>query len=127
MNLDRGKSFYTLLFVASCHVTFVFVDTTGLESLAELIYLNLSYNQLTYVPITHEAAPLTRLMLAYNNIEQLLAVSELTGPEHLDFAGNCLTRTRMLPSPHSTRWRLTSPSPCPRWAAGRAAPCPASR
>ena len=71
-------------------MTFVFVDTTGLESLAELIYLNLSYNQLTYVPITHEAAPLTRLMLAYNNIEQLLAVSELTNLEHLDLAGNCL-------------------------------------
>ena len=79
------------------------------------------------VPLTHEAAPLTRLMLAYNNIEQLLAASELTGPEHLDFAGNCLTRTRRLPSLHLTRWRLTSPSPCPRWAAVRAAPCPASR
>ena len=83
------------------------------------------------VPLTHEAAPLTWLMLAYNNIEQLLALSELNGPEHLDFAGNCLTRTMRLPSPHSTRWRLTSPSPCPRWAAGRtagrAAPCPASR
>ena len=66
------------------------------------------------VPLTHEALSLTRLMLAYNNIEQLLAESELTGPELLDFAGNCLTRTRRLPSPHSTRWRLTSPSPCPR-------------
>ena len=90
--------------------------------MTELIYL--SCNQL---PLTNMAAPLTRLMLTYNNIEQLLAVSQLTGPEHLDFAGNCLTRTRRLPSPHSTRWRLTSPSPCPRWAAGRAAPCPASR
>ena len=47
------------------------------------------------VPLTDEAALLTRLMLAYNNnIEQLLASSELTGPEQLDFAGNCLTRTR---------------------------------
>ena len=46
------------------------------------------------MPLTHEAAPLTRLMIAYNNIEQVLAVSELTGPELLDFAGNCLTRTR---------------------------------
>ena len=79
------------------------------------------------MPLTREAAPLTRLMIAYNNIEQVLAVSELTGPELLDFAGNCLTRTRRLPSPHSTRWRLTSPSPCPQWAAGRTAPCPASR
>ena len=79
------------------------------------------------VPLTHEALSLTRLMLAYNNIEQVLAVSELTGPELLDFAGNCLTRTRRLPSPHSTHWGLTSPSPCPQWAAGRAAPCPASR
>ena len=83
------------------------------------------------VPLTQEAVSLTRLMIAYNNIEQVLAVSELTGPELLDFAGNCLTRTRRLPSPHSTRWRLTSPSPCPQWAAGstagRAAPCPASR
>ena len=78
--------------------------------MTELIYL--SCNQL---PLTNEAALLTRLMLAYNNnIEQLLAASELTGPEQLDFAGNCLTRTRRLPSPHSTRWRLTSPSPCPR-------------
>ena len=79
------------------------------------------------MPLTHEAALLTRLMLAYNNIEQLLAESKLTGPEFLDFAGNCLTRTRRLPSSHSTRWRLTSPSPCPQWAAGRTAPCPASR
>ena len=80
------------------------------------------------VPLTDEAVPLTRLMLAYNNnIEQVLAESELTGPEQLDFAGNCLTRTRRLPSPHSTRWRLTSQSPCPQWAAGRTAPCPASR
>ena len=55
-----------------------------------MIYLNLSYNHLTYVPLTHEVAPLTRLMLAYNNIEQLLAVSELTSLEHLDLAGNCL-------------------------------------
>ena len=46
------------------------------------------------VPLTHQALSLTRLMLAYNNIEQLLAASELTGPEQLDFAGNCLTRTR---------------------------------
>ena len=51
-----------------------------------MIYLNLSYNHLTYVPLTHEAAPLTRLMLAYNNIEQLLAVSELTSLENLDLA-----------------------------------------
>ena len=28
--------------------------------------------------------------------------------------------------PHYTRWRLTSPIPCPRWAALRAAPCPRS-
>ena len=62
------------------------------------------------VPLTHEALSLTRLMIAYNNIEQVLAESELTGPELLDFAGNCLTRTRR---PHSTRWGLTSPSPCP--------------
>ena len=43
------------------------------------------------VPLTHEAAPLTWLMLAYNNIEQLLAASELTGREHLDFAGNFIS------------------------------------
>ena len=76
------------------------------------------------VPLTHEALSLTWLMLAYNNIEQLLAESELTGPELIDFAGNCLTRTRR---PHLTRLGLTSQSLCPRWAAGRAAPCPASR
>ena len=50
------------------------------------------------VPLTQEAVSLTRLMIAYNNIEQVLAVSQLTGPELLDFAGNCLTRTRRLPS-----------------------------
>ena len=65
------------------------------------------------VPLTDEAALLTWLMIAYNNIEQLLTASELTGPEHRDFAGNCLSRTRRLPSSHSTRWGLTSPSPCP--------------
>ena len=49
--------------------------------MTELIYL--SCNQL---PLTNEAALLTRLMLTYNNIEQLLAVSELTGLENLDLA-----------------------------------------
>ena len=46
-------------------------DCTGLESLPLLSCLILSYNVLTYVPSVHPSAPLTTLMLSYNNIEQV--------------------------------------------------------
>ena len=66
------------------------LDCTGLESLALLSCLSLSYNLLTYVPTLHPSAPLTSLRLSYNNIEQLGPVTEMEHLEHLELAANCL-------------------------------------
>ena len=65
-------------------------DTTGLETLSSLSHLNLSYNHLSFIPLTHEQALLTHLNLAYNRIEQLLSLSDLTYLSHVDLAANCL-------------------------------------
>ena len=52
--------------------------------------LNLSYNHLTHIPLTHDQALVTHLNLAYNKIEQLLALSDLTYLTHVDLSANCL-------------------------------------